>query len=168
MANQKTKKKNIGDSIIYHINKTDHDLIQFYNEQSNFAETFRFMVKKYIEEYGIIDCKYVIMQEQLKQMGMGVDIDLMRNAATTPVASNPSPVQETINNFIENKEHVEASVQTDHVNIQKNIETKVEATIKQEKSEELAEIVDKIKSLSPENSQDFSEIVNPILRIIKT
>lgn len=117
MAGKKTKQKSYGDSIIYQINKTDDKVIQFYNMQSNYAEAFRFMVNKYIEEYGLIDCKYIIMQEELKKMGMSMPDGIMQpqnhvaqneTAATQQESAQPvsTMVQETMDHFIPSEESV--------------------------------------------------------------
>ncbi len=72
MSTKPKKDKTAGEQILFQSNKSDLDIIKWYNNQDNFAKAFRYLVRKHIETYGYVDTKYIIMQEELRKAGMEI------------------------------------------------------------------------------------------------
>ncbi|MDO6628649.1 hypothetical protein P4L24_25215 [Bacillus cereus] len=87
MSTKPKKDKTAGEQILFQSNKSDLDIIKWYNNQDNFAKAFRYLVRKHIETYGYVDTKYIIMQEELRKAGMEIP-------DVAPVAPTPQPVVE--------------------------------------------------------------------------
>lgn len=87
MSTKPKKNKTAGEQILFQSNKSDLDIIKWYNNQDNFANAFRYLVRKHIETHGYVDTKYIIMQEELRKAGMEIP-------DVAPVAPTPQPVVE--------------------------------------------------------------------------
>ncbi|MGH0951172.1 hypothetical protein [Bacillus mycoides] len=109
MSTKPKKDKTAGEQILFQSNKSDLDIIKWYNNQDNFAKAFRYLVRKHIETYGYVDTKYIIMQEELRKAGMEIpDVALVAPTPQPVVEEAPvTPTPQPVNTPVETEVTVE-------------------------------------------------------------
>lgn len=131
------KDKQVGSTIIYKFGVDDQKFVDWYNNQDNFSDSFRFVLDYFMQKFGDIDVKKLKL---MIEMGM-VNLDNptpvqiptpVAKTQTTPVQTQSEPVQEVV-------EEIASTVEEKTVEV---IETPQEPV---EEAEEVEEV--KVSSL---------------------
>lgn len=100
------KDKQVGSTIIYKFGVDDQKFVDWYNNQDNFSDSFRFVLDYFMQKFGDIDVKKLKL---MIEMGM-VDLDNptpvqiptpVAKTQVTPVQTQSEPVQEVVEEVVE-------------------------------------------------------------------
>lgn len=100
------KDKQVGSTIIYKFGVDDQKFVDWYNNQDNFSDSFRFVLEYFMQRFGDVDVKKLKL---LIEMGM-VDVDNpapvqiptpVAKTQETPVQTQSEPVQEVVEEVVE-------------------------------------------------------------------
>lgn len=142
------KDKQVGSTIIYKFGVDDQKFVDWYNNQDNFSDSFRFVLDYFMQKFGDIDVKKLKL---LIEMGM-VDLDNptpvqiptpVAKTRATPIQTQSEPVQEVAEEVVEEiASTVEEKAVEETKTPQELVQEVVEEVIKEEEP-----VVEEVSSL---------------------
>ncbi|MGG1147012.1 hypothetical protein [Bacillus wiedmannii] len=139
------KDKQVGSTIIYKFGVDDQKFVDWYNNQDNFSDSFRFVLDYFMQKFGDIDVKKLKL---MIEMGM-VDLDNptpvqiptpVAKTQARPVQTQSEPVQEVVEEVVE---EIASAVEEKTVEVTESPQEPV-----QEVAEEVTEVEEeKVSSL---------------------
>ncbi|PFT50796.1 MULTISPECIES: hypothetical protein [Bacillus cereus group] len=139
------KDKQVGSTIIYKFGVDDQKFVDWYNNQDNFSDSFRFVLDYFMQKFGDIDVKKLKL---MIEMGM-VDLDNptpvqiptpVAKTQVTPVQTQSEPAQEVV-------EEIASTIEAKTVEVTEPPQEPVQEPV-QEVAEEVTEVEEeKVSSL---------------------